>query len=126
MTRIVIAGGPRTGKTTLSNEMMVQHRVPVIHSDDFIDMGWSEASAHMAKLMNETPDPWVVEGVATVRALRKALDLNSHKPCDELVWMNTPHEELTKGQAAMTKGCETVLNEIKPELIKRGVKIVTV
>lgn len=118
--RIVIGGGPRTGKTTLADQSFPPELVR--HTDDLIDLGWSEASEAAAAWMAE-PGPWVIEGVAAVRALRKALEASPEAPCDKLVWLRHPHEVLVKGQASMMKGCETVLAQIVDELERRGVVI---
>lgn len=118
--RIVIAGGPHVGKSTAADLL----GLPVRRTDDIIGMGWSEASAEAATWF-DAPGPWVVEGVATPRALRKWLAAHPHgKPCDRVYWLTTVRAPLTKpGQAAMAKGCATVWVEIEPELRRRGVEI---
>lgn len=125
MTRIVIAGGPKTGKTTLAKSFVFPGvTFTTRHTDNLIHLGWSEASAAAALWFDE-PGPWIVEGVATPRALRKWIAAHPHgKPCDVVHWLEDPHEELTPGQAAMTKGCATVWEEIVDELRARGVEIV--
>ncbi len=117
--RQIIAGGPRTGKTTLA----MKSGGTVLHTDDLISMGWSEASQFIA-------DDWMkrqqfcIEGIATVRALRKWLEANpSGKPCDEVIWLDIPKVSREKGQETMAKGCLKVWNEIRPELALRGVRI---
>ena len=100
MTRICITGGPRTGKTTLAASLGAG--MPVTNCDDFIGMGWSESSAHVATLL-ERPGPWVIEGVQVARALRKWLAahvpiVTDSRPCDRLIILRTPHVELTPGQ----------------------------
>ena len=118
--RVAIGGVPRAGKTTLSNMISSKPR----RTDEIAFMGWSEASAHAAEWFNE-PGPWVVEGVAVVRALRKWLAANpAGKPCDYLVWLGSPWLELSKGQATMAKGCFTVWSEVKPQLKARGVIVI--
>jgi hypothetical protein len=129
--RICIAGGPRTGKTTLALDLYERTRIDpdhdrvgvLRHTDDLIDLGWSEASAAAAEWFRE-PGPWIVEGVAVPRALRKWLAANEGKPCDVVYWLEEPHEELSPGQVAMAKGCATVFDEIRAELEARGVHIV--
>lgn len=125
--RIVIIGGPKTGKTTLSLAALVlgQGLKPeqVRHTDATKDLDWSKASEAVVPWFDE-PGPWVIEGVAAVRALRKWLaEHKEGKPCDELRVLTKPFAELIKGQAAMTKGIATILKEIEPELAKRGVEI---
>lgn len=123
--RIAIAGVPRAGKTTLGEQLSAELGFPLMHADDLISMGWSEASAELARRM-QSPGPWIVEGVAVSRALRKALELSTDRPCDRLYFLAQPHVELSSKQAAMGKGCETVHAEIAPELLRRGVQFAAV
>lgn len=130
--RVVIAGGPKTGKTTLAHEMVGgdderdrgEHaHVTVRHTDDLIHMGWSESSAAAALWLDE-PGPWIIEGVAAPRALRKWLGSHPEgKPCDVVYWLDAQRVELTPGQAAMAKGCATVWLGIVDDLRARGVEI---
>ena len=67
----------------------------------------------------------MVEGVAVPRAIRKWLARNPEgKPVDRVVWLGSPRLELSKGQTTMAKGCNTVWQQILPELRARGVEIV--
>jgi hypothetical protein len=68
--RIAVTGAPRAGKTTLCER--VGDRA-VIHTDDYMHLEWSEASEHIAELVNNTPGPLVVEGVRVPHALRKGM-----------------------------------------------------
>jgi hypothetical protein len=118
--RTCIIGGPRTGKTTLSGTM--SH---VLHTDDLIgQFDWSGASKHVATDWFARPGPWVIEGVAVVRALRKWLAANADGvPCERVIVLTTPHVELSKGQASMAKGHEKVWQEVQPLLLARGVTV---
>ncbi len=119
--RIVIAGVPRTGKTTLSTRLGVD---TVRHLDDLIAThAWSEASEAASRYFDE-PGPWVVEGVQSARALRKWLARNHDgKPCDVVYLMMSPRMALTRGQATMAKGVATVWDEIAGEPSARGVAV---
>lgn len=118
--RIVITGGPRTGKTTLAKSLGMG---VTLHSDDVIALGWSEASLAVSHWF-DAPGPWVIEGVALPRALRKWLDRNSEgAPCDVLIWLGKPRVALTPGQHTMAKGVATVMVEIDELLRARGVKV---
>lgn len=125
MTRIVILGGPRTGKTTLANSWSeCPVGTPVRHTDDLIPLGWSEAS-QAASLWFDEPGPWIIEGVAAVRALRKWRDQHpgERPPVDRVIALWEPHVTLSKGQATMAKGVESVWREIVMWLIDSGVLV---
>jgi len=121
--RIVITGGPRTGKTTRANSSSgivgpIRHTDSLVQSHD-----WSEASEAVSFWFDE-PGPWIVEGVAAVRALRKWLAAHPDgKPCDVVLWLDKPVVPRSRGQEIMAKGCATVWNEIRPALEARSVHI---
>jgi hypothetical protein len=123
--RVVIAGGPRVGKTTLAASLAAEKGIELVQNTDQLVgvLEWSEASAEVATWFDK-PGPWIVEGVATVRALRKWFAAHDEgTPCDLVIWLDQPREELSKGQAAMAKGCAKILAEIVGELVKRGVRL---
>lgn len=100
--RIAIAGGPRTGKTTLSQRVTDR---PVYHGDDHIALGWSQASDELARQVNASVGPLLVEGVQVPRALRKGMAV------DVVIWLERPYTPQTPDQAIMAKGCRTVFDE---------------
>lgn len=104
--RVAIAGGPRTGKTSLSraNDRPNIHARKTIHGDDYISDDWSANSAEIVRLCAPLPS-FVVEGVQVPRALRKGLIV------DAVIWLDKPHVPLTKAQQAMAKGVATVFAE---------------
>jgi adenylate kinase family enzyme len=122
VSRILICGGPRTGKTTLAAEIGPQVGGAVHHTDDLIPLGWSEAS-QAAALLLEAPGPWIVEGVAAARALRKWRQAHpgERPPVDRIIYMETPHVALTPGQATMAKGVATVYGEVEDWIEDHGV-----
>jgi hypothetical protein len=135
--RIVICGGPRTGKTTLATSLVdAGHFVgcgrrdldilPVRHTDDLIPElqhlgkdAWSEGSRRVSEWL-DAPGPWIIEGVSVCRALRKWREAHpgASPPVDKIFRLIEPHETLSKGQAAMAKGEETVWLEIEPWLFR--------
>jgi hypothetical protein len=118
--KIAIAGVPKAGKTTHALSLGTQFR----STDSLIPKGWSEASDEAASWF---ADDGIVEGVAVPRALRKWLAENPEgRPVDEVHWLGVPRHDLTPGQNSMARGCQTIFEEIRPELLKRGVKIVRV
>lgn len=147
MTRICITGVPRTGKTTMAgmlvedghrnharelreagrtNQALLMYISPSVrHTDDLMPMGWSEATQHVADHWLNAPGPWIIEGVAVCRALRKWREAHPGEPppVDRVIRLTTPHVALSKGQAAMAKGEETVWREIEEWLLDGGVAI---
>lgn len=129
MKRIAITGGPRTGKTTLAAKLAKESSLPIVCTDDFKELGWSEASTHVANLIAKS-EPAIIEGVAVPRALRKALEAApDERPLDKLIvvepsrrW-HEKHSPQSHGQRAMGKGVHTVLEEILPDLRRLGVEI---
>lgn len=103
--RIAIAGSPRSGKTTSTNDVSDRE---VIHTDDFMDMDWSALSSHVATKCNHM-QRFLVEGVRVPHCLRKGMQV------DCVVWMGTPHVLLSDGQKTMTKACETIFREWRHE-----------
>ena len=118
--RVVIGGGPGTGKTTLS----ASYACDVVHTDRMIGRTtWESISDHLADWMLR-PGPWVVEGVASVRALRKLLEVYPHRrPCDLVIWCRTPRVPLTARQATMAKGVERTWREVRAVLRRLDVDV---
>lgn len=123
--RTVVIGAPRAGKTTYAIARGVRERVHVYHTDDLIGtLSWSDLSDHVATEWFAEPGPWIIEGVAAVRALRKWLAANPDgAPCDEVVVLEQPYIELTGRQAGMAKACATIWAEIEPEMRARRVNV---
>lgn len=123
--RVVISGGPRTGKSTLAVRAGERYRRPVKHADSLIGQkDWSESSAEVAKWIDQDGD-WIVEGVAAPRALRKWLAANPGKKLDAtVVHFREPVQFQTDKQRAMSKGVETVWLQIRDELKKRGATVI--
>lgn len=122
--RVIIVGGPSTGKSTLANYPR-DFAAHVRCTDELVGvLEWSEVSAEVALWISE-PGPWIIEGVATARALRKWLAAAPGQPLDVVVvLMSHPFVELTKGQAAMAKGVATVWNEIAIDVLARGARVI--
>lgn len=114
--RIIIVGGPKTGKTTLAAE--IAGDAPVFHTDDLIGThSWADVPEAIIEWMVRK-GPWVIEGVQTARALRRWIKSTGElPPVDQVVVKTTPFVELTKGQAAMMKGVMTVWKEVEPFLV---------
>lgn len=123
-TRLVIAGVPRAGKTTLAGASA--RGFEPRHTDDLIlpSVDWSEVSEIVASRWFPLPGPWIIEGVRAVHALRKWLRAYATGvPCDRVVWLGTPRIALTPGQASLAKACTTVWHETRPGLLARNVQV---
>jgi len=122
--RIVICGGCRTGKTTLAERLAKETGHYLKGTDSLIEHAdWSRAS-EIASYWFDIEGDWIVEGVAAVRALRKWLARNPDgRPCDVCYWSNVAHVDLSLGQHRMNQGCFTVWNQVRDELLVRGVRI---
>jgi hypothetical protein len=131
--RVVIAGGPRRGKSTIA-EKLVATGVTHHHGEELVDRPewagmtreekWSAGSELAATWLNE-PGPFVCENVAMGRAPRKWLKQNpTGKPADVVVHLSEPVDETIPGQETMAAGCETVWKQIRSELVMRGVRVI--
>lgn len=122
--RVIIVGGPGTGKSTLAHHPR-HFAAEVKCTDELVGvLEWSEASAEVARWIDE-PGPWIIEGVATARALRKWLAAHPGKRLEVVVvLLSKPYGERTKGQEAMAKGVATVWNEIAPDVLQRGARVI--
>jgi hypothetical protein len=87
---------------------------------------WSEQSQHVADHWLMMPGPWVIEGVATARALRKWVSAYDNTrgdpstdpermPCDRIIVFRHAHPEaeVSAGQERMAKGVWSVWCEIE-------------
>jgi adenylate kinase family enzyme len=121
--KILIAGGPKVGKTTLAHALSSIH-LGILHGDDLIGkLDWSEASEEISRWI-DYPGQWIIEGVQVGRALRKWLNRNPEgKPADIIYYSFDPWITLTNGQSTMNKGCKTVWDEVHNELLRRGVTV---
>lgn len=123
--RIVICGGPHTGKTTLSGQEALCSSHKVLHTDDLIgQFSWSGLSREVSTWF-DVNGPWIVEGVAAVRALRKWMKSNPRpaKPCDLVLFLETFKSVQTDPQIRMGRQVDTIFKLIEKSLTGRGVDI---
>lgn len=108
--RIAIVGGPKTGKTTLCEQVADR---PVFHTDDLRSIAWADVPLAVIAAIGENPR-FVVEGVQVARVLRKGLEV------DLVLFLSKPKVERTAGQESMAKAVRTVLNDVieaRPDLL---------
>ena len=123
--RVILAGGPRAGKTTLAATIAARDPGRTIYGTDSLqELEWSAVSRRTALWFRE-PGPWLIEGVATARAMRKWLRYNpTGAPADMVIYLPRARASRKPGQLSMAKGVETVLFQILPELRARGVRVI--
>ncbi len=122
MTRILIAGWPKSGKTTLAKSL---HDLAsgVRHADDLMaTQHWTAAALEVSTWIDAS-GPWIIEGVSVPRALRKWFERSQGKPAEVVYWSNHPKVPLTRDQRITGKGCEAVWDVVRPELLLRGVEV---
>lgn len=123
--RRLVTGAPRTGKTSLGIKLAQgegmrhlctdpQDLCPAGVAGTPLGLEWSACSEWVARHWLELPGPWVIEGVAVPRALRKwrAMHPDAPPPCDELIIMSEPFMALTTKQLAMGDNLHSVLDEM--------------
>lgn len=127
--RIIIVGGPRTGKSTMARAYM-QAGVPVFCGDPrskakeiedgviYLPEGlaWADGSQYVADNWFSKDGPWICEGQIMARALRKWI--RSHPktlPADRIIVITDQRQEarLLTGQKAMHRSVMTVWSEIR-------------
>ncbi len=132
MTKIILVGAPRSGKSTYARQLR-QRGIPTYCTDPeslvkdieknvtYLPEGldWSQASQYVVDEWLSMKGPWCIEGIATVRALRKALD--GYKELlkgVQVIRIKGQHkDDVTKpGQITLKKGIDTVWKEIAPTL----------
>lgn len=132
--RLVISGGPGHGKTTLADierdraglnfflctdtKLQAQRsrglHPNALYAPSSLDGDWSGLSQWVADTWLNNRGPWVLEGVAVVRALRKWHDDNptGAPPCDRLIRLTQPKMQLTPRQAGMADADDRRFDEL--------------
>lgn len=106
--RVAIAGGPKTGKSTLAVvgeecRLRAGHSEGVIiHTDASMNMPWADQPFDVIKRCKAAGLRFIVEGVQVGRALRKGLEV------DAVIWLSEPKTQRTKSQVSMAKGASTI------------------
>ncbi len=115
--RIAIVGGPKQGKTTISEEVKDRH---VLHTDDYLESDWSGVPA---RIVNDLArhDRFVVEGIQVARALRKGLEVDvivdMRLPVGVYVPMKEGHHRMVKAVSTWMKDVPTNIPRVKIEEI---------
>jgi hypothetical protein len=137
MDRVIIIAGPSRGKSTLADKLHRDHGWPVFCGDpastvryqheytSYLPEGLSfagdgGAADWIMRHWFRMPGPWVCEGHAMARALRRWVDRPADSswgeeelPCDRIILLDCPpHREVTARQEGMHLGVLRVWEEI--------------
>jgi adenylate kinase family enzyme len=120
---LLIMGVPKSGKTTLSAHMEKMTGLTVEHTDEMIgEFTWSATSREVAKMI-QNEGPWIIEGVAAVRGLRKWIDANPGESLKHVAvfFHYQPRVRYSSQELeSMAKGIITIWEEIRADVLLRG------
>ena len=137
MARIVVIGGPRTGKTTYATKLARQLGVHLastgkrteaegglVSTDNYIGRGtWGEVPDHIIKDLRQR-ESFVLEGTQAARVLRRWLTQNPDEPrIDKVLVFNRAWVPRNPHQESMAKGVKTVFRDLEPLLKMAGVTV---
>lgn len=109
--RLLITGGPRTGKSTLAQQLALEMSTPHCSTDELLDdtgLSWHATITQVVKWM-EQPEPWLIEGVKIPHAMACWAELHPKTPpADRVIFLTKPLVLLTGKQLAMMKGIYSV------------------
>lgn len=122
--RVIITGGPKTGKTTRAAKTGQR----VDHTDSIIatQQPWSVQEGLVLPWLDR-PGPWLIEGVTAVRALRSWMRAHpgQRPPVDKVIYLSQPKVGRTLAQERMAKGLDTVWREIEQQVRTFGIEVET-
>lgn len=122
MSKIILAGGPKSGKSTLGRKLSAELGIPLVSTDDYIECGWSEAPHEIILKIKDMPS-YILEGVNSGRTIRKMAEKDMKLDFDRVIYLDEPRIELNKGQAALRKGCVTVWQDVRKLLDEAGIDV---
>lgn len=125
-TRILIGGGPRTGKTYLARRLGMTTGHRVMRTEAILARGatFAQLGGWVSEWMAQ-PGPCIIEGLAVPRGIRHWLRNHTEPvPFDKVYWLGTnPRITLTKGQESTAKACATVWAQCVAALQQQGIII---
>ena len=110
---LVITGHPRCGKSTLATELGRRLAVEVLRTDDLAELGWGADSDKAAEWMGDLSRPWIIEGCAAVRSLRKVIKAGGHER-PVVIYLDQALIPLTPGQKSLARGIQTIWETLTP------------
>ena len=123
--RVVIAGAPRCGKSTLFRKLSMSFDCS-LSTDDYMALPWADVPDAIIDELVKHED-WIIEGVQACRVIRRWMrDRPEPLPMiDVCYYLQRPMVEQTKAQHAMAKAVETVWRDgVAARLVGIGTRIV--
>lgn len=135
--RIVVIGGPRTGKTTYATKLAKQYGVHLgstgkrteqedglVSTDNYMKRAnWKTLPDVVIKDLKDR-DSFVLEGTQAARVLRRWLkESPKEAKIDKVLVFNRPWVTRNTGQEAMAKGVRTILRDMEPLLREAGIEV---
>lgn len=111
MTRIAIAGHPRSGKSTLAYDLPG----PVHLTDELLYLNNWDHIVTTVSFWFEQPGPWIICGVVVPHALRewRCRNPGAPPPLEHFTFIRRPTlAGLTVGQVRMARGIDTVMQDL--------------
>lgn len=135
--RIVVVGGPRTGKTTYATKLAKQLGVHLastgkrteaesglVSTDNYMKKAnWAETPNLIIKDLRGKKS-FVLEGTQAARVLRRWYKQDPDEPkIDKVLVFGKAWVNRNPGQVSMAKGVQTVLADLAPILARAGVEM---
>lgn len=121
MSKIIIAGSSRTGKSVLANELKRKLGIKLISTDSYINsFSWSDTPEAIINDIKDL-DSYILEGIQCGRVIRTAEKLGIDLGYDTVYCLFSEWSELNKGQLTQKKGCQTIWKDCVPILNAAGI-----
>lgn len=135
--RVVVIGGPRTGKTTYATKLAkqlgahlastgkrTQQPEGLVSTDNWMHKSnWAELPDHVITDLKKR-DSFVLEGTQAARVLRRWLTRDPETvKVDKVLVFGRPWVARTPGQESMAKAVRTIFRDLQPLLQKAGIEI---
>jgi hypothetical protein len=137
MPRIVVIGGPRTGKTTYATKLARQlgvhlastgkrteHEGGLVSTDNYLDRGTYDDLPDRVIADLRKRDSFVLEGTQAARVVRRWLKQSPDEPrLDKALVFNRPWVKRNPRQESTAKGVRTTLRDLLPMLERAGIQV---
>jgi hypothetical protein len=122
--RIVIAGGPGAGKSTLGRELAKEYGLTLRSTDELLELPWSAQSERVADWLLGGGS-YVIEGVRAVAGLRKAIArVTPALAIDRVIFLHSSKRPLGDQARRMSRQISGEwLESVRRALQQRGIPV---